>query len=100
MGDITYGACCVDDFTAQALSVDLLVHYGHSCLGEYHCCVPSFFPCAYFTQLVNRQLLYHHCTGQTVLVKNWSILLEQSFTACMALLTPISVFRLGEKTLQ
>lgn len=32
MGDITYGACCVDDFTARALRVDLLVHYGHSCL--------------------------------------------------------------------
>ncbi|XP_050667273.1 2-(3-amino-3-carboxypropyl)histidine synthase subunit 1 [Leptidea sinapis] len=32
MGDVTYGACCVDDFTAQALGVDLLVHYGHSCL--------------------------------------------------------------------
>ncbi|KAK7867280.1 hypothetical protein R5R35_002109 [Gryllus longicercus] len=32
MGDVTYGACCVDDFTAKALNVDLLVHYGHSCL--------------------------------------------------------------------
>lgn len=32
MGDVTYGACCVDDFTALALGVDLLVHYGHSCL--------------------------------------------------------------------
>eukprot|EP01125_Pyxidicula_operculata_P014624 TRINITY_DN488_c0_g1_i1.p1 TRINITY_DN488_c0_g1~~TRINITY_DN488_c0_g1_i1.p1 ORF type:complete len:186 (+),score=28.53 TRINITY_DN488_c0_g1_i1:18-575(+) len=32
MGDVTYGACCVDDFTAQALGCDFLVHYGHSCL--------------------------------------------------------------------
>lgn len=32
MGDVTYGACCVDDFTAKAIGVDLLVHYGHSCL--------------------------------------------------------------------
>ncbi|XP_052052069.1 2-(3-amino-3-carboxypropyl)histidine synthase subunit 1 isoform X1 [Apodemus sylvaticus] len=32
MGDVTYGACCVDDFTARALGVDFLVHYGHSCL--------------------------------------------------------------------
>lgn len=32
MGDVTYGACCIDDFTAKALKVDLLVHYGHSCL--------------------------------------------------------------------
>lgn len=29
---MTYGACCVDDFTAKALGADLLVHYGHSCL--------------------------------------------------------------------
>ncbi len=33
MGDVTYGACCIDDFTAKALDADFLVHYGHSCLG-------------------------------------------------------------------
>nr|MBE5724778.1 putative diphthamide biosynthesis protein 1 [Cucujiformia] len=27
-----YGACCVDDLTAKSLGVDLLIHYGHSCL--------------------------------------------------------------------
>ncbi|KAJ9058646.1 Diphthamide biosynthesis protein 1, variant 4 [Entomophthora muscae] len=32
MGDVTYGACCVDDYTAKALGCDFLVHYGHSCL--------------------------------------------------------------------
>jgi len=32
MGDVTYGACCVDDFTASMLGAQLLVHYGHSCL--------------------------------------------------------------------
>jgi len=32
MGDVTYGACCVDDLSAAALGSDLLVHYGHSCL--------------------------------------------------------------------
>eukprot|EP00798_Chlamydomonas_sp_ICE-L_P011764 gene11764-8953_t len=32
MGDVTYGACCVDDFSAEALGADFLVHYGHSCL--------------------------------------------------------------------
>uniref|UniRef100_A0A915EX95 2-(3-amino-3-carboxypropyl)histidine synthase subunit 1 n=1 Tax=Echinococcus canadensis TaxID=519352 RepID=A0A915EX95_9CEST len=32
LGDVTYGACCIDDFTAKALGADLLVHYGHSCL--------------------------------------------------------------------
>ncbi|XP_042373535.1 2-(3-amino-3-carboxypropyl)histidine synthase subunit 1-like [Zingiber officinale] len=32
LADPTYGACCLDDFAASALSADLLVHYGHSCL--------------------------------------------------------------------
>ncbi|GIM17106.1 hypothetical protein Vretimale_19640 [Volvox reticuliferus] len=32
MGDVTYGACCIDDFSASALGADFLVHYGHSCL--------------------------------------------------------------------
>lgn len=40
MGDVTYGACCIDDYTAVALGCDMLVHYGHSCLGM--CLLPSF----------------------------------------------------------
>jgi len=32
MGDVTYGACCVDDLSSLALGCDFLVHYGHSCL--------------------------------------------------------------------
>ena len=28
MGDVTYGACCVDDITANELGSDLLIHYG------------------------------------------------------------------------
>ena len=28
MGDVTYGACCVDDLAAAALGCDLLVHHG------------------------------------------------------------------------
>jgi len=32
MGDVTYGACCVDDLSARELGVEFLVHYGHSCL--------------------------------------------------------------------
>lgn len=32
MGDVTYGACCIDDLTAKALDVELLIHFGHSCL--------------------------------------------------------------------
>ncbi|GAB4855290.1 hypothetical protein Ancab_023910 [Ancistrocladus abbreviatus] len=32
LGDVTYGACCVDDLSAAALGADLLIHYGHSCL--------------------------------------------------------------------
>ncbi|XP_057853561.2 uncharacterized protein LOC131063687 [Cryptomeria japonica] len=44
LGDVTYGACCVDDFSATALGADFLIHYGHSCL------VPIDFtsiPCLY-----------------------------------------------------
>ncbi|PKU68681.1 2-(3-amino-3-carboxypropyl)histidine synthase subunit 1 [Dendrobium catenatum] len=32
LAEPTYGACCLDDYAASALSADLLVHYGHSCL--------------------------------------------------------------------
>ena len=32
LGDVTYGACCVDDIASDELNCDLLVHYGHSCL--------------------------------------------------------------------
>ena len=32
MGDVTYGACCVDDYSARRLGADFMVHYGHSCL--------------------------------------------------------------------
>ncbi len=32
MGDVAFGACCVDDYSASALDADFLVHFGHSCL--------------------------------------------------------------------
>ncbi|KAK6137256.1 hypothetical protein DH2020_029003 [Rehmannia glutinosa] len=32
LGDVTYGACCIDDLSARALDAHLLVHFGHSCL--------------------------------------------------------------------
>lgn len=32
LGDVTYGACCIDDLSAKALGCDLLIHYAHSCL--------------------------------------------------------------------
>lgn len=32
MGDVTYGACCIDDLSAKELGCDFMVHYGHSCL--------------------------------------------------------------------
>ena len=32
MGDVTYGACCIDDLSARALGADFMVHYAHSCL--------------------------------------------------------------------
>ena len=45
MGDVTYGACCVDDFSAAALGADFLVHYGHSCLVPVD--MTSDVPCIY-----------------------------------------------------
>ncbi|RAL54759.1 unnamed protein product [Cuscuta campestris] len=44
LGDVTYGACCVDDLSAAALSADLLIHYGHSCLVPIDC---TTIPCLY-----------------------------------------------------
>lgn len=32
LGDITYGACCIDDIGCSILKCDLLIHYAHSCL--------------------------------------------------------------------
>ncbi|KAH3901279.1 2-(3-amino-3-carboxypropyl)histidine synthase SCDLUD_002769 [Saccharomycodes ludwigii] len=32
MGDVSYGACCIDDFTARSLDCDFIIHYAHSCL--------------------------------------------------------------------
>jgi 2-(3-amino-3-carboxypropyl)histidine synthase len=31
-GDVTFGACCVDDYSSKAVGADFLVHYAHSCL--------------------------------------------------------------------
>ena len=28
MADVTYGACCVDDISANSMNADLLIHYG------------------------------------------------------------------------
>jgi 2-(3-amino-3-carboxypropyl)histidine synthase len=39
LGDVTYGACCVDDYAAAALGCDFMVHYGHSCLISIRDCV-------------------------------------------------------------
>ena len=44
LGDVTYGACCIDDLGAKALGSDLIVHYGHSCLVPMTCTV---VPCLY-----------------------------------------------------
>ena len=32
LADVVFGACCIEDLTANELNLDLLVHYGHSCL--------------------------------------------------------------------
>ena len=44
LGDVTYGACCVDDLSAKSLGCDLLVHYGHSCLVPVN---RTALPCLY-----------------------------------------------------
>lgn len=44
LGDVTYGACCIDDLGAEALGADLLVHYGHSCLVPIN---KTVIPCLY-----------------------------------------------------
>lgn len=41
MGDVSYGACCVDDFSAHALGCDFMIHYGHSCLISVKDCLIS-----------------------------------------------------------
>ena len=44
LGDVTYGACCIDDLGAQALGANLLVHYGHSCLVPLqHTTIPCLY---------------------------------------------------------
>eukprot|EP00171_Calliarthron_tuberculosum_P006186 IDg6186t1 len=44
LGDVTYGACCVDDLSAAALGCDFLVHYGHSCLVPVtRCAIPMLY---------------------------------------------------------
>lgn len=30
MSDVTYGACCIDDLTAESLNSDFIIHYGIS----------------------------------------------------------------------
>jgi 2-(3-amino-3-carboxypropyl)histidine synthase len=55
LGDVTYGACCVDDLGAKAMGANLLIHYGHSCL------VPiqhTAIPCLYV--FVELQIDYQH----------------------------------------
>ena len=32
LGDVTYGACCIDDLASKKLGCNFIVHYGHSCL--------------------------------------------------------------------
>ena len=32
LGDVTYGACCIDDIASKKLGCEFIVHYGHSCL--------------------------------------------------------------------
>mmetsp|Transcript_21772 Transcript_21772/g.30547 ORF Transcript_21772/g.30547 Transcript_21772/m.30547 type:complete len:429 (+) Transcript_21772:73-1359(+) len=55
LGDVSYGACCVDDLGAEALGADLLVHYGHSCLVPL---TTTVIPCLYVFVEINIDV--HH----------------------------------------
>jgi len=71
LGDVTYGACCVDDLGAKALGAQLLVHYGHSCL------VPiqhSVLPCLYvFVELQVDVQHFVDCIVKSITTKTTSI---------------------------
>ena len=67
MGDVTYGACCVDDFTARALGCDLMVHYGHSCLGEAYSTVVFSNLFVLYTRVVLENLGFL----QVLILKSW-----------------------------
>lgn len=73
MGDVTYGACCVDDFTARALECDLMVHYGHSCLGE-----------SAVTFTYNNYYMYNFTTSRTYKIKTdlFSLVKTNIFSLC------------------
>jgi 2-(3-amino-3-carboxypropyl)histidine synthase len=68
LGDVTYGACCVDDLSAHAMGANLLIHYGHSCL------VPlqhSVIPCLYvFVELQIDVQHFVDCVIQTIPDRN------------------------------
>jgi len=61
------------------------------------CCIKTFVS---FLHLLSSATSQHYCchfTGQLVLVKNWMILLKQSFTARMPLLKTTSAFGLTRR---
>ncbi len=32
IGEVTYGACCLQDYLCEAFGADLIIHYAHSCI--------------------------------------------------------------------
>ncbi|KAG5181794.1 putative diphthamide biosynthesis protein [Tribonema minus] len=42
-GDTSYGACCVDEISAQHLGADAIVHYGRACLTPTAARIPVLF---------------------------------------------------------
>eukprot|EP00957_Ditylum_brightwellii_P092149 7015626-Ditylum_brightwellii.AAC.1 len=99
LGDVTYGACCIDDLTAQSLGCDLLVHYGHSCLvpiGE------TVVKCLYVFVEIRVDVAHAvDCLCQTVeegtlvfvmgTVQRPYLSLAHSFTYCAGVYTHITV---------
>ena len=36
IGDVSYGACCIEDYLASITKCDLLIHFAHSCLVPFN----------------------------------------------------------------
>jgi 2-(3-amino-3-carboxypropyl)histidine synthase len=73
LGDVTYGACCVDDLTPRKLRASFLVHYGHSCLVPMneltvkvlYVFVEIFFDVSHLVEVLHAQF---HRTARLVLM--------------------------------
>ncbi|KAF2309301.1 hypothetical protein GH714_001547 [Hevea brasiliensis] len=81
LGDVTYGACCVDDLSALALGADLLIHYGHSCLVPIDA---TKVPCLYFASAIREAKPELEKLGLSVLIPQSKPLSAGEVLGCTA----------------